>query len=223
MDLEYTPVYLAIDEVSTGISFQDVGLLGFLSKMFDGAPLFAEQRRGRGPKPLYLPNPLVNIILGAQPGFLAQNVPDLAWNQGFIARFIMLYAGSTKKRASIFSTAERSFQQQENLLKDLNQIFALRGELHFSPEAKLRLDEVLDDTGSIPVHPRLEYYAGRRGMYLAKLATISAASRNSTMNIELEDVERAWSWLHEAELVMPQVFKYMAGASDRDDSARSTP
>lgn len=211
---EYTSVYLALDEMGTGLSFFDTGLMTFMSKMFDGADQsFTEQRRTRG-KPLVITKPVVNLIVGVQPGFLAQNVPELAWQQGMLSRFVMIYSESVRKKKSVFSSVVRSFSIQQTLLADLKTLFGLQGEVSFALDAKDRLDEILQDEMQEPTHPKLRFYNNRRVMFLGKLAMLSSISRSSSMMIEIFDVERAWEWLHEAEETMPLVFRNMVGSND---------
>lgn len=208
---EYSALYLAADEFGTAMSFLASDLLSFISAMYDGRPTYQEQRRGRGAKPLVIPYPIMNIISGVQPGFLAQNVPELAWSQGFLARFLLIYATGQKK-TTVFSDTAMSMQLRDKLIRDLTTIFTLRGELIWGEGAKEGVDEFA--FGTAPNHPRLAHYNTRRHMFLAKVALVSAVSRGNSMVIGIEDVERAAKWLYEAEATMPLVFKNMAGASD---------
>ena len=208
---EYSALYLAADEFGTAMSFLASDLLSFISAMYDGRPTYQEQRRGRGAKPLVIPYPIMNIISGVQPGFLAQNVPELAWSQGFLARFLLIYAVGQKK-TTVFSDATMSMQMRDKLIRDLATIFTLRGELIWGEGAKALIDQFA--FGPAPDHPRLQHYNVRRHMFLAKVALVSAVSRGNSMVIGVEDVERATHWLYEAEATMPLVFKNMAGASD---------
>ena len=124
------------------MSFLATDLLSFISKMFDAPPSYMEQRRGRGAKPLVIPYPIMNIISGVQPGFLAQNVPELAWSQGFLARFMLIYAVGQKK-STVFSEAQLSMQSRDKLIRDLTTIFGLRGELVWGEGRRMRSTSLL--------------------------------------------------------------------------------
>lgn len=210
----FAHIYLALDELGTGISFLDNGLMTFLSKLFDAdLQAYDEQKRSRGPKIPHLPFPIGNILTGVQPGYLAANVPELAWQQGLMARFIMVYSGKIIRKRSVWASVARAYQKRRTLQQDLQHIFNLEGEVVFSEESKPVWEEYECDR-YWPTHPKLQNFAGRRGMFLAKLATISSVSRGMTKMIEAFDVERAHEWLTEAEDTMPLVFKNMVGTTD---------
>lgn len=211
---EQTPIYMAMDEIGTSLDFKHPELLAFLSKMFDPIPHYIEQKRGRGDKALTLVNPTMNILAGAQPKFLAEQVSEAAWGQGFMARFIMPYADPIEG-LSIYSDHVMSSQDYNGLLNDLTEVFKLRGELSFSPDAKALLRKTdRNHFGIAPSHPRLTYYLSRRGLFLGKLMIISACSRDNSMTIRSVDVKRAMRWLAEAEQTMLRVFDEMSGQSD---------
>lgn len=211
---EQTPIYMAMDEIGTSMDFKHPELLAFLSKMFDPIPHYTEQKRGRGDKAIILPNPTMNIIAGAQPKFLAEQVSEAAWGQGFMARFIMPYADPIEG-LSIYSDSIQSSQDYNGLVNDLTEIFKLIGTLSISDGAVAVLRKTdRNHFGSAPSHPRLTYYTSRRGLFLGKLMIISACSRSNSMIITKEDVLRAMRWLSEAEQTMIRVFDEMSGQSD---------
>jgi hypothetical protein len=67
----------------------------------------------------------------------------------------------------------------------------------------------------IPTHSRLQNYNTRRVLHVMKLAMVSAVSRGNDLCIRLADAQRAQDWLLEAELRMPDIFREMAGTSDK--------
>jgi hypothetical protein len=138
---EFSALYLAPDEFGTALSFLAVDLLSFISKMYDAPRSFLEQRRGRGAKPLVIPFPIMNIIAGVQPSFLAQNVPELAWGQGFLSRFVLIYAQG-KQKTTVFSQIKRSAQKEDALRRDLTTIFGLTGEWVLMDDARAIVDRV---------------------------------------------------------------------------------
>ena len=213
---EQSPIFIAADEFGTAFNLMQTDLMSFLAKMYDAPYTYAEQRRGRSDKPKVLSSPIMNIISGVQPGYLAQNVPQLAWEQGLLARFIMVYAERIGRR-HIFNrnSADRTLMMQDKLQRDLESIYELSGSVSFSAEAEAAFESLgVDGIPPIPVHPRLTHYIGRRPIHVAKLATISACSRSNSMIITTDDLMRARNWLIEAEATMPGIFRSMTGMSD---------
>lgn len=65
-----------------------------------------------------------------------------------------------------------------------------------------------------PQHSKLIHYNNSRTMFAIKLSIISAISRSQQLTITEYDVTRALAWLIDAEALMPDVFREMAGKSD---------
>jgi hypothetical protein len=65
-----------------------------------------------------------------------------------------------------------------------------------------------------PTYSRLIHYNTRRDMHVLKLAMISSISAQRNMRVEASDVDRAKSWLLDAEKFMPDVFRAMGQKSD---------
>lgn len=211
---EQSPLYLSIDELGTAITFIGGEMLSFLSKMFDAEPSYQEQRRGKGDKALVIPYPLMSVIAGVQPGYLAQQVPPHAWEQGFFARFIMAYADPLPQTA-IFSRITVDHMIADGLQRDLTQIFQLQGGLDWSKAGHDALVTLVEEgITPVPLHEQLRNYTQRRPLFIAKLAMISACSSSNSMIITERDVLRAREWLLEVEATMPSVFARMHGPSD---------
>src|SRR5262245_30236615 len=164
-----TPLFLAADELSTAINFMAPELLTFLTKMYDGPDNFDEQRRSRGDKALNLEKPIMNVLTGVQPGFLAQHVPEYAWDQGRMARFTLVYADPISHR-KVF-TVKASEVERDKMQIALGHIFDMSGKLEFTATA-VELMEYLNATGMqpAPTHHRLHHYKQRRTtLFIAKL------------------------------------------------------
>lgn len=211
---EWHSLYMMPDELGISNPFASPDMLTTLSSLYDCESLYAEQKRGRGLKPTNITWPVMNIIGGIQPSYLAQNVSEHLWGQGGLARFIMIYA-EARRRDSMFISTKYSHMLESLLISDMSKIISLFGTVRLAPDAQIKLDELFKTNFSPrPTHPRLAHYNARRDFFLMKLATISSVSRGSTMMIEEVDVLRAVRWLHEAEVTMPLVFRSMGGDSD---------
>ena len=169
---------------------------------------FSERKRG-GTR-IDLGAVQVNVLAAIQPAYLAELIPEIAWEQGFMSRVIMVYSGER-----IFKDlfAERSGTQLQDLTKRLSQIAQLYGEFTFTDEAvELLRTNHRTDWPPKPAHPKLDPYTRRRTTHILKLCMVASASENSELIIDAPHVLRAIDWLHTAETQMPEVFKSMAAS-----------
>jgi hypothetical protein len=185
----------------------DTEFLSVLSDIFDNLDKYTEPRisvPGRS-----VDKPGLNIIAGVVPDTLGDMFPEIAWSQGFTARFIFIYSEVIKfSNASYFK--KRVATDATTLVPALERFFDLGGEFEWSSEAQEAHIAWLD-TGQpgAPDHSRLRHYATRRSVQLVKLAMISSVSAGRNLYVDIEDYERAHEWLAEAEAVMPDVFRAM--------------
>lgn len=212
--LTYHSLSVAADELGVLLPAHDLSFMSVMNKLFDNVSLYRETRRGRPDDDLDMENPQATLLAGTQPDFLAGLLPPEAWGMGFMSRMIMVYEGTAVK-TQLFGTKRQA--NTKVLLEDLKAIAQLYGEMGFTEEAR---DEIVrwHNAGLAPApqHLKLKHYVQRRILNFLKLCMVSSVSRNSSMMIEMEDVERARVWLLEAERTMPEIFKDMSGKSDRD-------
>jgi hypothetical protein len=125
---------------------------------------------------------------------LGDLLPDAAWQQGFTARFLMIYAPGAPN-VDMFAEREDQSQLQAELVKGLQTRSKLLGEFKISEEAKdiIRL-WMSQGLKPVPDHERLTTYNSKRNQFVLKLAMISAVSSRAELVITAEDVERGKSW-----------------------------
>lgn len=220
---EYKTVLIAASEMSVLLAQLEQGFMGVLTHIWDNLPEFSERKRSKG-KSDKIVGPQITIIGGAQPATLMATIPPHSWDQGIMARFIMIYCGDTlpKGKLTIKASADPKLEKararlQENLTHDLDQIGELQGFMQFTPEATDLAEQLhLADFPPLPEHTRLVHYNKRRPQLFLKLCMISSASAGGSLAITKNDVVRAYGWMLEAEQTMPDVFSSMAGRSDAD-------
>lgn len=211
---EYHSLQVAAEEMSVFMPTHDLEFLGRLNYIFTNPALIEVERVYMGKEPISILNPHMNILTGAQPGFLSSLLPDEAWSMGFTARLLMIYA-STGPHIELFARAPMRESQEKELLTMLGEICELHGQMEWEPRA-MELLANWHATGKEPVpsHSRLIHYNQRRLQFVIKLATISAIARTQQLLICHEDVVRAKEWLLTAEEKMPDVFREMVHRSD---------
>lgn len=210
---EYHSLLVAAEEMAVLLPGYDTEFLGRLNYLFTNPPDIRVRRVYTGEE-IAIVNPHVNILAGAQPGYLASTLPEIAWSMGFTARLIMVYAAQGPRTRLFQEDAERA-QLEAQLLTMLGEVCELYGAMQWEP----RVQELLvnwDASGQLPLpdHVRLVHYNQRRLQFLIKLMTIAAISRARELVIREVDYHRGLTWLVGAEEKMPDVFREMVHKSD---------
>ena len=213
--LEYHTLQIAVSELAVLINSHDLEFLGFVNNIFDNEKTFREQRRHvNGGKEIQIMNPQLNILAGAQPGFLSSILPEEAWFMGTTSRFIMVFAGQSINNMDLFG----AFRDTDNEVKELAAIMQpwteMLGQCKWEDDAVELMRDIHRKNGEnnfepLPTHPKLVSYNTRRTQFLIKLSIISAVSATSDIIIRAVDVSRARHWLLQAEQSMPDIFNAM--------------
>lgn len=214
---------VASSEFGVLVPAHDLDFLSVLNDIYDCPSKFRENRRHRA-RQLDIDYPLLNILAGTQPAYLASLLPEEAWGMGFTSRLILIYSAQNIRVPLFAETDEFTQKRQEAeqtrqfkaLKSDLERMTTLYGQFAWEPEAKKNL-EAWANAGlpPIPINSRMQHYNARRVLHMLKLCMVSAIARDDELCITLADVNRARDWLLEAEERMPDVFRDMAGKSDK--------
>lgn len=173
---------------------------------------YEERRRTRNKK-IHMPKAMLNIIGGTTPAWLVNTLPDNAWEEGFMSRMIVVYAGAMPPVAITEELEERIAPAA--CAAGLRRIAERCGQVRFSAEALRYLNEWLLSGGQpAPTHPKLATYNQRRHYNLMKLALIHAVAAGHR-EIEKEDMSLALDMLLETESFMPDAFKAMRSGGDQ--------
>jgi len=209
----YHALAIGADELGVLLPAHDLSVMSVMNKLFDNVDYYRESRRGRD-EDLEMENPQVTLLAGTQPDFLASLLPPEAWGMGFMSRMIMVYAGEAIK-PNLFGK-KKTFNQAA-FVADLKAVAKLYGEMSMTEEAQVEVVAWYEaGLKPIPQHLKLKHYVPRRILNFLKLCMISSVSRGCSLVIDIDDIERARSWLLEVETLMPEIFKDMSGKSDRD-------
>lgn len=211
--LEYNSMFICADEMGAFIHQYDNEMIDGLAAMYDPVP-YSQNRRTNDLK-FKIASPQLNILTGSTPTNLMQFMPEKAWGQGFTSRVIMVY-GDERIIGDDF--ASTSTGKSAELIHDMNIINALCGKFDVTAEyQRTVLEWVKLGEPPLPSHPKLINYLSRRKVNIYKLSMISAIDRGNALILMKEDFDRAYNWLCEAELFMPDIFK--AGQSNADGQA----
>ena len=218
--ITYHALTITSEEFSVFMSKYDMDFVGVLNRLYNN-PAEHEEERRFGIKEARAEFPMLNILGGIQPAFLAV-LPDETWTTGLGRRFIMLYS-SEVKNLDPFIEGEGSPEMHRVILAGLSRASTLFGELRWDPKSSHQFREwALGGETPRPTHSRLAGYVTNRRQNMMKLMTISAISRHilrgggpmTLPQVSGIDFERAMRWLIEAEGVMPDIFRAMVGKND---------
>lgn len=202
---------IALSEEMQGILPEhDIGHLTLYNELYSPANVYEAITRTHGL--LHLEAPYCSIITGAQPAFLASQLPEQAWGMGFMSRSILVF-DQPRIRTSAFEFEDVDHALQSKLIMDLKQIKQLHGYMHWEDEAK-HLYKVwwIDNMGEpVPSAKRLAMgYNARRALHFFKIAMAMSLSRTNDLRVTVEDAARAIELLTRTEANMRHVFTEMA-------------
>lgn len=214
--LEYHSLLVAAEEAGVLLPAYDLEFIGVLNSIYNNKETpYVETRRHGKPPEISIPRAQLNLLIGAQPGWLSSTFPEEAWSTGFTSRLLMIYASDRPKKPLFAQSPDKSGLRKE-LLRRLGLLAELYGPMAWSQDSMDFLQQWDFDGGPpTPTHSKLTHYVHRRTLHMVKLTILAAISRGAgDYKIELRDVKRALAWLVEAESVMPDIFRAMVGKSD---------
>lgn len=210
---EYHFLALHIRELTNFMNQYDGQIAGLLTDLFDCPGVNEEAKRGHD-KGKAIINPGLSFIMGTATQQLGRTITEDLWGSGFMARVIMIYSADKIIPQDMFAEAADTAILHDELVASLARIGEMKGPMGWSTEARAALQSFRHQADlDAPLHNRLEHYATRRWMHLAKLCMISALE-DERMDVEHSDVLKALGWLLTAEDAMPEIFKDMQSHED---------
>ena len=202
---EYNSLQIISNEIGVLMPAYEGEFMNSLTDLYD-CKRYTERKRSIG-KAINLPHTQLSLLACATPAYLSTTIPEAAWDQGFLSRVILIAPGFLPKRQALFEALEE--ETEIDLSPQAAEIFARVGQIYPTQEAADLLDShYREDVAPQPTHPRLQHYVTRRVAHLIKLSMIAAVASFSKY-IEIEHVERAYTWLISAEHQMEDVFTSM--------------
>lgn len=199
------------EELSVFLGQNDVKFLANLTDWYDSRPEWKYETKGSGKDHL---NGLCFNLLGATaPDWLTSILPQEAVGGGFTSRIVFVVEENKGKTVAEPSLSEAEQELRETLVRDLEHIHAMTGEMRFTGESKrayvewYQKQEESIKAGNPPVtDPRFGGYCDRRATLIKKLCMALSASRSDKRIVSLEDFERARKLMEVTERKMPRVF-----------------
>lgn len=203
----FNGMQISIDELGVLLPTADFELMNVLTHLYD-CGTYKEKKRTLKTE-LDIPRCQVTLLAGCTPAYLAETLPEGAWNQGFLSRVILIYAGESH-RVDLWSEKETNAPLRQDLVERLKKIGEIYGRMSIEDEAKAIISEFWSTKGDpAPEHPKLFNYNTRRTAHLIKLSTIAAVASGNELTMTEANVSTALDWMIEAEVLMPEIFKSM--------------
>ena len=213
--VEYHSLAVPAGEFGVLVPAHDLEFMSVINSIYDAGPVYREQRRTLN-RNIEIIRPQMNILAGAQPGYLASVLPEEAWSMGFTSRLIMVYSGFPVKVPLFGVRREEKRQQRQALLGMLKRLGDFYGPMLWEPAAAVEMERwAAEGLPPVPEHSKLQHYCSRRIVHILKLCIIATASAGRLV-VELSDLDRARGWLLAAEETMPDIFKAMVRRSDSE-------
>lgn len=211
--ITFNALYLCVNELGVLLPEYEMAMMNKLTDIYDGHA-YAESRRNEKHS-VSIPAPLYNMLAAGTPGYFSHMLPEVAWEQGFMSRTLLIYSGDTL-RMSLFGQTAADKEKLAVLLQDLRFIGNMYGEFAFSPEAAASIDNfyLAGHTETAPLHPKLQHYNTRRPAHLLKLMMAASMADGDDLIIKQSHYQTAFEWLTDAEAAMPQIFKAMNSGGD---------
>lgn len=210
--VEFNSLALLSNELGVLLPAYENDFMNVLTDLYD-CKVYTESRRSKDTR-ITINDPQLNLLAATTPSYLNNLLPQGAWDQGFLSRTIMVYAGAPAP-FDLFSVTAIDDKLHGALGADLNAISALYGKLEFDPDSVAAIrDWHLSEGRPKPDHPKLQYYNTRRTSHLIKLCCVACVARTDDPWITVDDYVEALGWLTEAEAFMPDIFKAMTSGGD---------
>ncbi len=192
-------VCIASQEFGVFLRKNDFEYMDILTDLWDSPDVFDYETKGSGKS--HIENVYVNMLTGTTPQWLGEALPMSAYDKGFAARLMLIYEDRPVFNALFGEPMDEDIKKA--LIKDLEQMKHLEGEIKFSPEARQSLVTWYND-GLRPqlLDPRFASYNTRRLPHFLKLVTVVSIAYSNDLIITQEHFERTQAILFDAESAM---------------------
>lgn len=209
------------EELSVFLGQGDIAYLSNLTDWYDSKDDWEYETVGRGKDTLQ--GLCLNLLGGTAPDWIQSMIPQEALGGGFTSRIIFIVEEKKRKIVPEHTITPEEIEMQGMLLRDLERISQLAGEITFTPEGKkkyvdwyIEQDTLANENKPAITDPRFAGYCERRATHIRKLMLLCSASRGDDLTITAEDFDKAKTLLYTAEVAMPKTFGGLGKARNSD-------
>lgn len=206
-------------ELSSLIEPSGISMMQFMTDIYDceyNPKGWSYGTKGSGRD--VISNPVLNILAGTTPSWLADGLPPAGAEHGFTARTIFVFEEEPRYLKPFPKEPPRELVNA--LINDIDHISRIEGEFEWGVGAKKSYEKIYGEIyESYPSDYRLESFHNRKKIHVLKLAMILSITEDDDLVIKQRDLEAAMDILDLAESNMPKAFSAIGKyefASDLD-------
>jgi hypothetical protein len=228
----YSALTIHSTELSDLIDPSGIKMIAFLTTIYDGDIKWEYATKGSGRNDIK--NPVMNLLGGTTPDWIANGMPVQAIGHGFTSRVIFVY--EDKPRHLNPFPEEPNRELVKDLINDLDHISRLKGEFSWDAGKNELLAENHPDRimpakeayskyykiiyGTQPTDYRVEGYHWRKKNHLLKIAMLLSIAENDDLILRARDIEAAWVILEGTEKKMVRTFSAVGKYEHASDLER---
>lgn len=199
------------EELAVFLGQGNIQYLASLTDWYDSKDEWEYESIGRGKDSLQ--GLCLNLVGGTAPDWIQSMIPQEALGGGFTSRIIFIVEEVKRRIIPKYIPSKQEEETAEVLLRDLERISQLTGEMTFTPEAEdlyvkwyIEQDTALSAGQPAIKDTRFAGYCERRATHLQKLMLLCSASRGDDLKITATDFKTALKLLQDAEVNMHKTF-----------------
>lgn len=209
------------EELSVFLGQSDIKFLASLTDWYDSKDSWTYETKSTGKD--HLQGLCFNLLGATAPEWLQSMLPQEAIGGGFTSRVIFVVEDKKSKTVPEHILTKEETRLREALISDLNKINQLTGQFQFTPAGKKAYTDWYAkhdsdiNKGIFPVEDeRFAGYSERRSTHIRKLMMAMSASRGDSLQLDVQDFDRANTILKATELKMARTFGGLGKAKYAD-------
>lgn len=217
---------VASTEFSSLVDTSGILMIQFLTDIYDGNYVpkdkaWSYETKGAGKD--YLVNPLLNLLYGTTPSYLAESMPNNVTGHGYTSRTIHIVEDYERLVNPSPSAMDSSLA--ERLVEDLRHISNVRGQFEYSGELVEDPDAEGDKRGKpipdgelaynqyyrnlykeVPEDERITPFHWRKKVHVLKVAMVLSLAESDSLKIGRREIETAAGFLSALDENLPRAF-----------------
>lgn len=190
-------------ELSSLIEPSGIKMIQFLTDIFDGDVKWRYSTKGQGKDTIH--NPVLNILAGTTPTWIADGLPPTVVGHGFTSRVVFVYE-SDRRYLRPFPK-EPSAELIKDLGLDLDHISRIEGGFTWGPGAKDRYEIIYKEIDKAnPKDYRVEGFHNRKDIYVLKVGMLLSIAEGDDLILRDRDLDAAYEALNSVEESMHKTF-----------------
>lgn len=190
-------------ELSDLIDPSGIKMISFLTTIYDGAVDWSYATKGSGKNEIK--NPVVNLLGGTTPDWIANGLPVQAIGHGFTSRVIFVFEDRPRHLNPFPDQPDKELVKA--LVNDLDHISRIKGEFTWGEGTKDAYAEYYKKIyATQPPDYRVEGYYRRKKNHLLKVAMLLSLAESDSLILSPRDIHEAWELLEMVEKRMAKTF-----------------